>query len=151
MGQLVILDTGKGFYDEAGLVRRLSGRGQSIQPVVRDALVEEDWPKSLHPYPLSDNYFLVAGWLEERADWAIYLADVFDNLVLVHREPDTRSSNPHLWPHAQVRLFSSTASTRTAKTPPHVRSCVTGCDASLDALAWRVVPSVEANHTSGLT
>ena len=83
MGQLVVVDTQKGFHEEQGLVQRISGRGQRIEPKIRDNLVDDDWPKFLHPYPLSENYFLVSAWLEPSGAWGIYLADVFDNLLLI--------------------------------------------------------------------
>lgn len=87
MGQLVILDTAKGWQEAEGIVQRISGRGDPIKPMVKDNLVEGDWPKFLHPFPLSEKYFLVAAWLHAKANWGIYLADVFDNLVLVREEP----------------------------------------------------------------
>ena len=51
-----------------GVVQRIPGFGKKVQPVIRDALVDESWPKFLHPYPLGDpqsgagggTYFLVA-------------------------------------------------------------------------------------------
>ena len=41
----------------------------------------------LHPYPLSEKYFLVSCKKGPNSPWGIYLADVFDNLVLVHETP----------------------------------------------------------------
>lgn len=87
MGQLVLLDTAAGYHDAAGIVRRISGRGDPIRPVVRDWLVERDWPRFLHPFPLSAKYFLVACQEAEGMDWGIYVADAFDNLVPLKREP----------------------------------------------------------------
>ncbi|MCX8036562.1 MAG: SUMF1/EgtB/PvdO family nonheme iron enzyme [Candidatus Sumerlaeia bacterium] len=87
MGQLVIVDTRRGWYEADGIVQRISGRGDPINPVVHDILVDQDWPKFLTPYPLSDKYFLVSCWTDPQADWAIYLADVFDNLVPLRVEP----------------------------------------------------------------
>ena len=87
MGQLVLVDTNRGWYGADGLVKRISGRGDPINPMIRDNLVDQDWPKFLHPYPLSDKYFLVSCWLDQKSQWGIYLADVFDNLVLVREEP----------------------------------------------------------------
>jgi len=87
MGQLVLVDTDRGFYGADGLVQRISGRGEPIRPAIRDNLVDKDWPKFLHPYPLSAKYFLVSCWQGGRSPWGIYLADVFDNLVLVRAEP----------------------------------------------------------------
>jgi len=87
MGQFVLADTSRGWHDADGLVQRISGKGDPVKPMVRDELVDADWPKFLHPYPLSDKYFLVACWPSRESNWGIYLADVFDNLLLVHEEP----------------------------------------------------------------
>jgi len=87
MGQLVVVDTRRGSYEADGIVTRISGRGDPVKPMIRDRLVDGDWPKFLHPYPLSDKHFLVACWPGGKAQWAVYLADVFDNLVLVREEP----------------------------------------------------------------
>ncbi len=87
MGQLVIIDPRKGWQEETGIVQRITGRGEPIKPMIRDALVSGDWPMFLHPYPLSSKYFLVSCWMSDRSSWGIYLADVFDNLTLVHAEP----------------------------------------------------------------
>ena len=87
MGQLGVLDTTRGFSEADGLVCRISGCGAPICRKVRDNLVGDDWPKFLHPWPVTDKQFLVAGWPSPAAAWGIYLADIFDNLVLLHAEP----------------------------------------------------------------
>ncbi|MGQ9607005.1 MAG: SUMF1/EgtB/PvdO family nonheme iron enzyme [Thermogutta sp.] len=87
MGQLVILDFTHGWYEEKGILQRISGRGDPIRPVVQDNLVRDDWPKFLHPYPLSDHYFLVSCRPDAKSPWGIYLADVFDNLVPLRVDP----------------------------------------------------------------
>ncbi|WP_460165553.1 SUMF1/EgtB/PvdO family nonheme iron enzyme [Thermostilla marina] len=88
MGQLVLLDLTKGWFEAQGIVQRISGRGEPIRPDVRDNLVQKDWPKFLHPYPLSEKFFLVACQEAPNAPWGIYLADVFDNLVPIRIEQD---------------------------------------------------------------
>lgn len=88
MGQLVMVDAKQGWQHEHGLIKRISGEGEPIDPEIKDALVDGDWPKFLHPYPLDDTYFLVSAWVEKTEDWAIYLADAFDNLTLLYRDPD---------------------------------------------------------------
>lgn len=87
MGQLVLIDHGRGWHEADGLVQRLSGRGDPIRPQVSDVLVNDDWPKFLQPLPLSDRHFLVAAWPAPDRPWGIYLVDAFDNLVLIHEEP----------------------------------------------------------------
>ena len=81
MGELAVIDLAKGSWEADGVVQRIPGRGKAIEAVVRDKLVEESWPKFLHPYPLSDKYFLVAAQPDRRSSWGIYLVDVFDNMV----------------------------------------------------------------------
>jgi formylglycine-generating enzyme required for sulfatase activity len=87
MGQLVLVDTSRGWYEADGLVLRISGRGDPIQPKIADNLVDDDRPLFLHPYPLSDKHFLVSCWPGGNEPWGLYLADVFDNLVLIYQEP----------------------------------------------------------------
>lgn len=87
MGQLVVIDASRGSDESAGLVQRLSGRGEPIRPQISDVLVDEDWPKFLHPFPLSEKLLLVAAWPAPDRPWGIYLMDTFDNLVLVREEP----------------------------------------------------------------
>jgi formylglycine-generating enzyme required for sulfatase activity len=83
MGQLVVVDTKKGWHEDDGLVARVSGKGEGINPKYYDDLVGQDWPKFATPYPLNDQYFLVSAWNENSNSVGIYLADVFDNLVLI--------------------------------------------------------------------
>jgi len=87
MGQLVIIDPREGWHEASGIVQRITGRGKPIKPIIRDNLVSGEWPMFLHPYPLSDKYFLVSCWMNAKSSWGIYLADVFDNLILLYDEP----------------------------------------------------------------
>jgi formylglycine-generating enzyme required for sulfatase activity len=87
MGELVLLDTARGWYEADGVVQRIPGRGKPVRPVTRDKLVDRSWPKFLHPYPLSGKYFLVAAQPAARAPWGIYLVDVFDNMVPIRVDP----------------------------------------------------------------
>ena len=83
MGMLALLDLNRGWFEADGVVQLIPGRGKRVVPVIRDKLVDKCWPKFLHPYPLSEKYFLVAAQLAPRAPWGIYLVDVFDNIVPV--------------------------------------------------------------------
>ena len=83
MGELVLFDTAKGRREADGVLQRIPGRGKKVEPVLCDRLVDESWPRFLHPWPLSDKYFLVSAKLTPDTPWGIYLADVFDNLVLI--------------------------------------------------------------------
>lgn len=87
MGRLVLLDANQGWHNEDGIIKRISGKGDPVDVEIRDNLVDHDWPKFLHPYPLNDKYFLVACQINQDAEWGIYLADAFDNLLPLYQEP----------------------------------------------------------------
>ncbi len=84
MGELVIFDPAKGRFEAGGVVQRIPGYGKKVEPVLLDNLVDKSWPKFLHPYPLSDKYFLVSCQPTPQSLWGIYLVDVFDNMTLLH-------------------------------------------------------------------
>ena len=80
-GDLVLLDFGRGWHEASGIVHRFMHRREPIEPIIRDDLVGPNWPKFLHPYPLSDKYVLAAVQLKPKGNWGIYLVDRFDNMV----------------------------------------------------------------------
>jgi formylglycine-generating enzyme required for sulfatase activity len=86
VGELFILDPAKGRHETDGVVQRIPRKGPPVEPRIEDKLTEHSWPKFLHPWPLSDKYFLVACKPEPDALWGIYLVDVFDNRVLLKEE-----------------------------------------------------------------
>ena len=86
MGELILFDRGASCREADGVVQRIPGRGGRVDPVIRDNLVTASWPKFLHPYPLSDKYFLVSCKPASGSLWGIYLADVFDNLLCLRQE-----------------------------------------------------------------
>ena len=87
MGELMLFDPALGRHEADGVVQRIPGYGQPVEPIIADQLVDQSWPRFLHPYPLSSKYFLVACQPNPRSAWGIYLADVFDNLLLLAEEP----------------------------------------------------------------
>lgn len=91
MGELALFDTAKGRFEAEGAIQRIPGRGKKVEPVILDQLSDASWPKFLHPWPLSDKYFIVSCKPTPGSKWGIYLADVFDNLVLLKEAPDDRS------------------------------------------------------------
>ena len=85
-GEMIVFDTALGTQEADGVVQRIPGHGQKVEPLIRDALTRGSWPKFLHPYPLSDKYYLVS--MQPRGGHrGIYLVDVFDNMVLIREEP----------------------------------------------------------------
>lgn len=87
MGEMVIFDPALGRYEAGGAVQRIPGYGKKVEPIIRDGLTISSWPKFLHPYPLSEKYFLVACKPTPQSLWGIYLVDVFDNFVLIKEMP----------------------------------------------------------------
>ncbi len=96
MGELVVFDIARGRREAEGAIQRIPGHAVKVestsQPrydssLIVDNLVDNSWPKFLHPFPLSEKYFLVACQPTPQSLWGIYLADVFDNLTLIKEVP----------------------------------------------------------------
>jgi hypothetical protein len=85
-GELVLFDAARGEKDTRGVVQRIPGYGKEVRGIIRDRYAVGNWPRFLHPYPLSDTYFLAAGKLSPDHPWGIYLLDRFDNIVLLKED-----------------------------------------------------------------
>jgi formylglycine-generating enzyme required for sulfatase activity len=82
-GDLIIFDPSKGRTEAEGVVQQIPGYGKEVRPLIEDKLTMNSYPKFLHPYPLSENYYLVASKPTRDDLWGIYLVDVFDNMTLI--------------------------------------------------------------------
>lgn len=96
MGELVLFDTTLGRKETAGALMRICGSEKTIasktdpkydDTLIVDNLVDEAWPKFLHPTPLSEHYFLVSAQPASDALWGIYLVDTEDNMTLLAQAP----------------------------------------------------------------
>jgi formylglycine-generating enzyme required for sulfatase activity len=87
-GELVLFDVGRGRNEADGVVQRIPGWGEKVEPVIADNLVGRSWPRFLHPFPLNEKYFLAAVQPTAASRIGIYLVDVFDNMLLL-RKSDT--------------------------------------------------------------
>jgi formylglycine-generating enzyme required for sulfatase activity len=88
-GRLVLLDPARGRSETSGAVQTIPGYGKPVERIVEDTLYEGDWPKFVHPWPLSEKYFLVAARLHPtQVEYGIYLVDVFDNMTEICRAAD---------------------------------------------------------------
>ncbi len=94
MGELIVFDPAKGQQEADGVVQRIPGYGQKVEPVIRDTLVDNSWPRFLHPFPLGEKHFLAACQPDDKSPWGIYLADIFDNLVPICVEPGVALLEP---------------------------------------------------------
>ena len=88
MGELVLFDSNQGKQEADGVIQRIPGSGKKVEPIILDGLTSSSWPKYLHPYPLSDKYFLSACRPTAGSRWGIYLVDVFDNITLIKEADD---------------------------------------------------------------
>ncbi len=91
-GEMILFDSAQGTFEADGAVQRIPGYGKKVEAVTKDALVDGSHPRFLHPYPLSDKYFLAS--CNIKGGWAIYLVDVFDNFVLLKKEEGTMLFEP---------------------------------------------------------
>jgi len=96
MGELIVFDPAQGRFEADGVVQRIPGRDKPVKPIIADRLVSDSWPKFLHPWPLGNNYFLVACQPDAAAQWGVYLVDLFDNITLVCEEPGQALLEPRL-------------------------------------------------------
>jgi formylglycine-generating enzyme required for sulfatase activity len=87
MGEMVLFDVAKGRQEDTGALQRIPGYGKPVKGIIKDTLVDDSWPKFLHPYPLNEKYFLVSCKPTQASAWGIYLVDVFDNMLLLKEEP----------------------------------------------------------------
>jgi len=86
IGELILFDTVRGRFEADGVVQRIPGRGEPVEPLLLDGLTRNRCPRFLHPYPLSEKHILVSCQPANDRPWGIYLVDVFDNFVLLHEE-----------------------------------------------------------------
>ena len=93
-GRLLILDPARGRREAEGVVQEIPGWGKKVEPIIKDNLADGVWPQFLHPYPLSEKYFLVSAKPAPNALWGIYLVDVFDNMLLLREEPSHAMFEP---------------------------------------------------------
>jgi len=88
-GHIYVFDTRKGRHEADGVVRRITGRDTKTEPIIKDQLVTDVWPKFAAPFPLAEDadhkgagtYFLVSRQSNSSSGWDLCLADAFDNLT----------------------------------------------------------------------
>lgn len=87
MGQLLLYDPAKGRHETQGAVQLFPRDTTPPVGTIADSLANPAWPKFLHPYPLSDKFFLVSCKMTSNANWALCLVDTFDNIVPIVEVP----------------------------------------------------------------
>ena len=86
IGDLVLFDPGRGRQNTEGAIQRIPGWGKKVNSVPLDCPIRRNWPKFVHPYPISDKYFIVSCKRTETSPWELCLVDVFDNIVTLREE-----------------------------------------------------------------
>jgi formylglycine-generating enzyme required for sulfatase activity len=93
-GELILFDAARGRLETAGAVQRIPGYGKPVENVTKDQLVNGSSPLFLHPYPLSDDLFLVSMYENAGGPFFIALADVYDNLIPLWQSPSQNLYEP---------------------------------------------------------
>ncbi len=89
VGELVLLDPARGRHEADGAIQKIPGYGKPVEPVIKDQLVSDVWPRFAAPYPLAEpvthagagKYFLACVQMDPWSTWDLYLVDVFDNMT----------------------------------------------------------------------
>lgn len=82
-GRMILFDPAKSRKEEKGMVNEFPFSRRPIIPLVKDKLVDDEWPQMIKPYPINDKYYLVSAKLDPKSLWGIYLVDIFDNMTLI--------------------------------------------------------------------
>lgn len=80
-GEMTIFDAAKGRQETDGAVQQIPGYGKPVKNRTVDQLVNNSRPLFLHPFPLSDELFLVAMHEGPNDDFFVALADIYDNFM----------------------------------------------------------------------
>ena len=106
MGELVLFDVQQGRKETEGAVERICGFPKKVESrtdpkyhstLWGDNIADESWPKFLHPYPLSEDYYLVASQPTRDSLWGLYLVDRFDNMYLLAEQDSYAYFEPTPW------------------------------------------------------
>ncbi len=106
MGELVLFDVQKGRKETQGAVERICGYPKKVESrtdpkyhstLWGDNIADESWPKYLHPFPLSEDYYLVAAQPDRNALWGLYLVDRYDNMILLAENENFACFEPVPW------------------------------------------------------
>ena len=95
-GRLMIIDPQLGRREADGVVQEIPYRGKKVEPIVKDMLIDGVFPQFLHPYPLSEDYFLVSAKMSPESLWGLYLVDTYNNMTLIKQEEGAAYFDPIL-------------------------------------------------------
>lgn len=87
-GELHLFDITRGNREGEGQIYQFGAHGKPFKPLIKDELTFESWPKFLHPFPLSEKYFVASMRWNENSQFGIYLLDTFGNIVPIKEMKD---------------------------------------------------------------
>ncbi len=93
-GRLMIIDPSKGRRETDGVVQEVPFSKRTVEPIMKDRMVDGVWPQFTRPFPLSDKYFVVSAKLHSEALWGIYLVDIYDNVTLIAEQENAGYITP---------------------------------------------------------
>lgn len=93
-GELWVFDQDQGDFEGEGALRRIPGRGKTYEPVIIDKYAVGKWPLFLHPYPVSENFFLVSCKQTPKSQWELFMVDTFDNMIRLGPASDKHLYEP---------------------------------------------------------
>jgi formylglycine-generating enzyme required for sulfatase activity len=93
-GRLMMIDPNISRREAEGVVHEFPHRGKTVEPLVKDQLVNGVWPQFLMPWPLDSKHVLVSCKPGPNSLWGLYLVDVFDNMTLIHEVPENSLLEP---------------------------------------------------------
>jgi formylglycine-generating enzyme required for sulfatase activity len=93
-GELWIFDQNLGDFEGDGAVQRILAKDEPMEFPIIDNYTSGKWPLFLHPFPLSENFFLVSMKESKKSKWGLYLVDTFDNVVELASAPKNHFFEP---------------------------------------------------------
>ncbi len=92
-GELHLFDVAKGTLEDQGRIHKFPSYGREYIAETKDQLVDGKFPQILHPYPITED-LVVAAVKTPYYDFALYLIDKHDNMVLLQKKDRAKLLEP---------------------------------------------------------
>jgi len=98
MGVPALIDVSRGWHGGEGVIGVLGQKPSAIdKTVIKDEWYANQWPKYLHPFPLSSEQFLVSGQMKKNGPWGIYLLDAIGEVTPILVDEKFDFFEPTAW------------------------------------------------------
>jgi formylglycine-generating enzyme required for sulfatase activity len=159
-GRMLLFDTAKGRTETLGLYAEIGEHSEKMKAPIRDRLVDKVPVHFLNPYPLDENFFLVARRDRRSRDakWQICLVDTFQNVVpliqtdsahVVEPIPLRKSERPSIIP-SKIDLTKKTGTVHLVDIykGPGLKGVPRGTVKKLRVFAWHYTYPQMGGHQS---